>query len=175
MKNLENWILENHPEYIGIQNETKDLIELARATGDKVSNGFLAYPTIRLDEVGPFFQRLLFFKKEVVKTKNGDATKFMFAIPNCTGMESGNGNFHFWIFSSTLESTLTYSGFNMDSPRPVPFVLIYEGQKVSEKGNGNSYHSFSAISIKDSDSLDSYIEDTNTIVVEEKKTKKSVK
>jgi hypothetical protein len=70
----------------------------------------------------------------------------MFAIANCTGMEVGNGNFHFYIFGSTLENTLKYAGIDIENPRPIPFILIYEGLKQSE--GQNSFHAFQIISVK---------------------------
>jgi len=147
MKNLENWILSTNVHWIALQNETKDLIELAQATGEVVANGYLAYPTLKLEEIGPFYQKVLFFKRSSVKMKNGDETfKYMFAIQNCTGMESGNGNFHFFIFGSTLENTLKFAGIDVESPRPIPFILMYEGMKQSD--GQNSYHSFQVISVK---------------------------
>lgn len=147
MQNLENWILENNPHWIALQNETKDLLDLAQATGEVVNNGFLAYPTLRLEEIGPFFQKVIYFKRNVVRMKNGDETyKYMFAIQNCTGMDSGGGNFHLYIFGSTLENTLKYAGVDLDNPRPIPMILIYEGLKQIE--GQNSYHSFQVISVK---------------------------
>lgn len=147
MQNLENWILSTNAHWIALQNETKDLFELAQATGEVVANGYLAYPTLRLEDIGPFYQKVLFFKRSSVKMKNGDETfKYMFAIQNCTGMESGNGNFHFFIFGSTLENTLKFAGIDVESPRPIPFILIYEGMKQSD--GQNSYHSFQVISVK---------------------------
>ena len=162
MQNLENWILSTNAHWIALQNETKDLIELAQATGEVVNNGYLAYPTLKLEEIGAFYQKVLFFKRSSVKMKNGDETfKYMFAIPNCTGMESGNGNFHFYIFGSTLENTLKYAGIDVESPRPIPFILMYEGMKQTDNGQ-NSYHSFQVISVKKPDVIHSEIEETYT-------------
>lgn len=162
MQNLENWILSNNAHWIALQNETKDLIELAQATGEIVSNGYLAYPTLKLDDIGPFYQKVLFFKRSSVKMKNGDETfKYMFAIPNCTGMESGNGNFHFFIFGSTLENTLKFAGIDVESPRPIPFILMYEGYKASDNGQ-NNYHSFQVISVKKPETTNSEAEETYT-------------
>ncbi|NDD83726.1 hypothetical protein EBZ38_05500 [bacterium] len=170
MQNLENWILQTNPHWIALQNETKDLIELAQATGEVVNNGFLAYPTLILDQIGPFYQKVLFFKRSSVKMKNGDETyKYMFAIPNCTGMDSGSGNFHFYIFGSTLENTLKYAGIDIDSPRPIPFIIIYEGMKQVE--GQNSYHSFQIISVKKADVK----ADMNHVELEETYTKKGKK
>jgi hypothetical protein len=153
MQNLENWIIQHNAHWITLQSETKDLIELAQASGEVVNNGFLAYPTINLDEIGPFYQKVLFFKRTPVKMKNGDeANKYMFAIQNCAGMESGNGNFHFWLFGSTLENTLKYAGVDVDNPRPLPMILMYEGLKQVE--GKNSYHSFQIISVKKLDAQD---------------------
>jgi len=75
MQNLENWILSTNAHWIALQNETKDLIELAQATGEVVNNGYLAYPTLKLEEIGAFYQKVLFFKRSSVKMKNGDEKK----------------------------------------------------------------------------------------------------
>jgi hypothetical protein len=147
MKNLENWIVENKPELVGIQNEVKSLIEIANASGNsKVRNGFYGYPTIDLNEIGPFYQRVLFFKKREVLVKGEVSYKFLFAIENMTGMEVMGGNFHFELFGGTLENTLRFAGINLEKPKPVPFILIYFG-KEKIKDSSNEYHKFEVVSI----------------------------
>lgn len=146
MKNLENWIVEVKPELVGLQNEVKSLLEIANASGKIVRNGYFGYPTIDLNEVGPFFQRVVFFKRREVTVKEDKVFKYLFAIENMTGMESMGGNFHFELFGATLENTLKYAGIDVNNPKPVPFILIYQGKK---KYNENEYHAFDAVTMVD--------------------------
>jgi hypothetical protein len=149
MKNLENWILEVKPEYVGLQNEVKTLIEIANASGNKkVKNGFYGYPTIDLNEVGKFYQRVLFFKKREITVRGQKTNKFLFAIENMAGMEAMGGNFHFELFGGTLDSTLSNAGVNIDKPQPVPFILIYFGkEKIND--SDKEFHKFEIVSIVD--------------------------
>lgn len=169
MKKLENWILETKPELIGLQDEVKHFIELGDASDKVVRNGFLAYPLINLKEVGAFYQRVFYFKRKEVEFKDGSKSyKYLFAIQNMPGMESGDGYFHFEIFANTLENAITYAGYNVDNPAPMPMILVYEGL---QKNNANvEYHGFKIISLVDR--YDENNKEEDDIEIKPKRTKK---
>jgi len=144
MVNLENWIIENKPEWIGLQNDVKSLLEIALASEKKVRNGFFGYPTLKLDEVGSFYQKCIYFKRKEVKINDDIVYKYLFAIENCAGMEVMGGNFHFECFGSTLENAIKNSGLDLDSPQPMPIILLYHGRKVYDE---KEYHAFDIVSI----------------------------
>jgi hypothetical protein len=171
MKKLENWILETKPEWIGLQDEVKHFIEMGAASDKVVRNGFLAYPLLNLKEVGAFFQRVMYFKRREVEFKDGSKSfKYLFGIENMTGMESGGGNFHFEIFANSLESAITYAGYDIEHPAPMPMILVYEGLQKSEKNV--EYHSFKIISLVDK--YESENSESDDVRIETKKSKKSV-
>lgn len=144
MVNLENWIIENRSHWIGLQNDVKGLLEVALASDKKVRNGFFGYPTLRLDDIGAFYQKCIYFKRKEVNINDDKVYKYLFAIENCAGMDTMGGNFHFEVFGSTLENSLKNAQIDLDSPQPTPIILLYHGKKMYDE---REYHAFDIVSI----------------------------